>query len=113
MSLATEFLDITGSEIPISKTYSFDGITYTFRFKENKSFNFFTVEIFDATGEIFLYSNKLVYGRPIMDSTLAPFLDKIIPLNIARLQTGKGTALITKDTLGGEIKLYTSIVEVE
>ncbi|MCH7928816.1 MAG: hypothetical protein IID03_12685 [Candidatus Dadabacteria bacterium] len=109
--LDTQFLDITGEEIPIKKTYEFGGRSFVFHFKENTKFGFFTVEISDATGEIFLYSNKLVYNQPIMDSLLGPFTDLIIPLNINQLSTGAGVIEITRETLGNEIKLYTNITE--
>jgi len=109
--LQTEFLDLFGTEIPVKKTYTFGGTSYVFSFKENVKNGFFTVEIFDITEENFLYSNKLVYNQPIIDSLLGPFQDKIIPLNIGELSTGSGVIEITRETLGNEIKLYTSILE--
>ncbi len=107
----TEFLDITGVEIPVKKTYEFGGKLFIFHFKENTKFGFFTVEISDATEENFLYSNKLVYNQPVIDSLLAPFTDLIIPLNITQLSTGSGVIEINRETLGNEIKLYTNITE--
>lgn len=111
MAIETTFLDISGEEIPVSKTYEFGGISYVFQFKENVFNDLFTVEIYDVTGENLLWSNRLVYGQTIMDSPLAPFQDSIIPLNIAVLQGNPGTTDITRQTLGNEIKLYTSVTQ--
>jgi hypothetical protein len=108
--IEAEYLDIVGSEIPVRKIYSFGGESYQFFFKKNEQYDFFTIELYDATGETFLFSNKIVYGQPVIDSLLAPFQDKIIPLNLAVLQTGEGVKEITADTLGNEIKLYTNII---
>ena len=105
----TTFLDISGDQIPVTKTYEFSGTLYNFSFKENVAFNYFTVEIFDISGETFLWSNKLIYGQPLMDSQNAPFQDLIIPLNIDVLQGILGTQTITRESLGNEIKLYTDI----
>ena len=109
--IETTFLDISGNQIPVIKTYEFSGTLYNFSFKENRSFSYFTVEIFDISGENFLWSSKIIYGRPIMDSTNAPFQDLIIPLNIDILQGNPGTFDITRETLGNEIRLYTNIIE--
>lgn len=109
MSIEADFLDINGVEIPIRKTYEFGGVSYIFDFKYNEKYDFYTVEIFDITGEEFLYSNKLVYGQNIIDTKLAPFEDKIIVLNLSVLSTGEGVIDITADTLGNEVKLYTNI----
>ena len=108
--LENEYLDLLGSEIPVQKTYEFSGKTFILFFKEN-SLGFFTVEIYDINTGDFLFSNKIVYGRPIIDSKNGPFTDLILPLNIGVLTTGTGITDITKETLGNEIKLYTNIIQ--
>jgi hypothetical protein len=109
--LETEYLDLLGTEIPVQKTYEFSGQTYIFFFKKN-DLGFFTVEVYDVNTEEFLYSNKLVYGQPIMDSKLAPFEDLITPLNLGVVTTGQGITDINSETLGNDIKLYTNIIVV-
>jgi len=108
--LESEHLDLLGTEIPVKKTYEFSGQTYVFDFKENEA-GFFTLEIYDVNTNEFLYSNKIVYGQPLIDTRLGPFSDLIIPLNLNRFIAGEGITTITRQTLGNEIKLYTSIVE--
>lgn len=106
--ITTEFIDISGAQIPVDKFYEFGGVQYIFKFKENQA-GFFTVEVFDASGINMLYSNKIVYGQPIFDTILAPTQDKILPLNIIVLQGQSGTVEINSTTLGTEIKLFTNI----
>jgi len=105
-----KYLDVSAADFPVDKYYTFSNVTYLFRFKKNDN-GLYTVEIWDVKGQTFLFSNKIVYGRPICDSLLAPFQDKIIPLNIDVLNGLAGTTDINDSTLGNQIKLYTSIVE--
>ena len=111
MALNIEFLDVSGAQIPVKKTYEFEGITYTFRFKKNSIGNFFTIEIYNEIDETFLYSNKLVYGQTITDTLLSPISGDIIPLNIQVLQGNPGTQDINESTLGDSIKIFTNITE--
>lgn len=113
MSVRAQFLDVVASQFPVDKLFSFARGSYLFRFRKNtKAANvFYTVEIFAADGRTFLYSNKIVYEQELLDSILAPFIQKIIPLNLDRLSTGSGVADITDETLGREILLCTSLTE--
>lgn len=111
MAIVSEYLDIVGADVPVQKTYEFGGKTYLFDVKYNDTEAFFTIEIYDINTNTFLFSNKIVYGQPLIDSKLAPFQDTIIPLNLDYLKSGNGTREITKETLGNEIKLYTSIIQ--
>ena len=109
--ITTEFLDISGAQIPVDKFYEFTGTTFVFRLKFNKRGNFFTFEIYDSLNLTFLFSNKIVYGSNLIDSLLAPFQDEIIALNTDILRGLLSTEEITAVTLGDKIKLYTSITE--
>ena len=111
MSIDIQFLDISGSQIPTDKFYEFDGDTFVLRFKFNDA-EFFTVEVYDSLNKTFLYSNKLNYGSNIIDSLLAPFTSKIIPLNPDILRGELSTEEITAETLGDKIKLVTDITEL-
>jgi len=108
----SKYLDIKASEFPTEKYYNFSGKVYLFKFKKN-AIGFYTIEIWDAKNQNFLYSNQITYGVTICDSALAPFMDKIIPLNLAVLNGNSGTIDINDDTLGNKVKLYTDISEVE
>lgn len=114
MSVRAQYLDVSAKQFPLDKFFSFGSGSYLFRFRKNNQAKdtFYTIEIFAADGRTFLYSNKIVYEQPILDSILAPFEQKIIPLNLDRLSSGVGIADITDETLGREILLMTSLTEV-
>jgi len=104
------YLDITGDAVPTNRRYTFEGITYTFRFKWNVRNGFFTVEIYDITDRVFLYSTKIVYGINLTESAYCPIKAKIIPLNIHELAGNITETIITKENFGKTIKLYTNII---
>lgn len=110
MSFTTEYLDLSGAQSPVNKFYDFDGVQYVFKLKFNDIGSFYTIEIFDAASENFLYSNKIVYNQNMLDSVLSPISGKIIPINIDVLQGNAGTVEISETSLGVSIKLYTDIV---
>lgn len=109
--MRAEYLDITADQIPVRKRYVFDGSSYILDFKYNDLYGFFTVEVFDSTGDDFLFSSKLVYGQNIFDSVMSPISSKLIPVNIRYLTGESDVTYITPETFGREIKLYTSIEE--
>jgi hypothetical protein len=104
-------IDVSASQFPIDKQFSFGRQNFIFRFRKNAISNEYSVEIYTIDGQTFLYGNKIVYGQNIIDSIKAPFSNKIIPLNISLLQNDTGTTEINDTTFGDQIKLVTNIVE--
>lgn len=109
--MKAEFLDISASQIPIKKRYTFDGISYVFRFKYNTRHGYYTVEMYDATDRVFVFSAKIVYGMNLTESAFCPIKTKIIPLNLQELAGNSKDTSITPDNFGTRIKLYTRLVE--
>ena len=110
ISQTVTYLDVKASELPVNKYYTFSKKTYLFKFKKNDN-GIYTVEIWDNKDQNCLFTNKITYGMPIIDSLLAPFQDKIIPLNLDVLNGESGTTEINDETFGNQIKLYTGLVE--
>jgi len=103
-------LDISADVIPVDKNYTFSSGSYLCRFRKNDS-GIFTVEFYTADGTTFLFSNKLTYGQNVIDSILAPFTDKIIPLSINVLQGVVAPKEIDENTFGNDVVLATAINE--
>jgi hypothetical protein len=109
MALVIKSLDVFGAQIPVDKYYTFGNKSFLLRFR--KSINgIFSVEVFDSNGEKFLFSNKLTYGQQFIDSLLAPFQDKVIPLSINLIRGEPGIDVVNEE-LGEEVKLMTDIIE--
>jgi len=104
------YLNVQASDFPANKYFSISGTMYLFKFKKNDS-GIYTVEIWDQKGQNFLFSNKIIYGMPFVDSINGPFQNKIIPLNIDELNGESLLVDINDSTLGNQIKLYTGIIE--
>lgn len=103
-------LDISSDVIPVDKIYTFSNGSYLCRFRKNDS-GIFTVEFYTSDGQNFLFANKLTYGQNVIDSILAPFSDKIIPLSINVLQGVSAPKEIDGNTLGQDVVLATAINE--
>lgn len=103
-------LDISADVIPVDKIYTFSSGSFLCRFRKNNS-GIFTVEFYNANGTVFLFANKLTYGQNVIDSILAPFTDKIIPLSINVLQGVSAPKEINDNTLGADVVLATAINE--
>lgn len=103
-------LDIAAADMSVDKVYSFSNGSYLCRFRENSS-GIFTVEFYTANGKTFLFSNKLTYGQNVIDSILAPFTDKVIPLSINVIQGVQAPKEVSELTLGNDVQLVTAINE--
>lgn len=111
MALTAEYLDIFANDLPVEKFYTFGGVTYVFRIKKNSYSNIYTVEVYDSNNQTFLFSNKFTYEINLNDTVLSPIPDKIIPLNLKILTGSPGSAIITDNNLGEDIKIYTDLQE--
>lgn len=113
MSVKAQYLDVGAPQFPIDKFYQFGNGSYLFRFRKNgiAATVFYTIEVFKPNGRDFLFSNKLVYGINFIDSLLAPFTDKIIPLNVDFLASGVGPTDLNDETLGDQILICTKLTE--
>jgi hypothetical protein len=113
MAVKVQFLDVGARQFPVDKYFTFGNGSYLFRFRKNVQAEvpFYTVEIFSANGKKLLFANQLVYGQNAIDSLLAPFRDKIIPLNIDYEATGVGADYLNDETLGKDVLLVTGITE--
>lgn len=113
MSLKVQFLDVSAKIIPADKFYTFSTGGFLCRFRKNNFADvpFYTMEVFAANGRTFVFANKLVYGQEFVDSLLAPFRDKLIPLNIDYEATGLGPTELTDETFGTDIRIVSGIIE--
>ncbi len=106
--MTVTYLDIAASEFPSDRLFTFNSVSYLFRFRKNK-FAAYSAEIYTADGKTFLYAMKLVYGQNILDTIVAPFSNPVVPLNPALITSDIGTTEVNDETLGVKIKLVTGI----
>ncbi|MBK8397426.1 MAG: hypothetical protein IPL26_19605 [Leptospiraceae bacterium] len=100
-------LEISFSELPVSKIFNLDGKDFELRFTYNSKFDFISVEIYIDTE--FLHSTKLMYGSDIFTNTnlssipLIPYSsenlskEKIDPIAVNKETFGKSVFLMFED----------------
>lgn len=102
MALRDKF-DIELDTLPVQFETSFGEEAFQVQINYNELGDFFTIDIWDATGNPIVYGEKLVYGRRIWRSyanTELPAVD-LVPLD----ESGQ-TTVCNKETFGQTVFLY-------
>ena len=95
------------ADLPVSKIFEVDNTEYTYEIDYNETYDFYTLKITDANGDL-VYSTKLLYGSNALHAIneAAGISSKIVPYDL----TGLNTRIETSN-FGDPVKLY--VVEAE
>ncbi|WP_419882795.1 phage baseplate plug family protein [Peribacillus sp. B-H-3] len=104
------YVPIDKEEIPQRFQMDLAEETFTFEFNYNESADFFTVDLYDAAGNILVYGEKLVLGIPLWADIVNPHLPgpSLVPLD----ESGKEDR-ITYENFGVSVFLYIDDVSSE
>lgn len=98
------YLPISGSEVPIRKTYTLEGIDYEFLFLYNEVGDFVTATI-SIDGTI-VHATKLVYGIDIFKLSASRPKFAVVPMSMQDIsKAGYSNILVNKSTLGSDVYL--------
>ena len=94
-----DYIEIDASRVPYSFSVKLDDRTFTFHIRYNEQGGFFTADLaVAATGEPLVYGDIIRYGRPLFNSVE----DERFPTRLS----GDGTAEVTMENFGKDVKLY-------
>lgn len=103
-----EFLPVTADEVPIEKDFTIGDSTYSWLFKYNETFDFYSLEIIDED-DVIVYTTKLTYGSDIVNAVVEGLRISriVVPFNI--LELTQDIALqnqrVSKESLGRTVFL--------
>ena len=100
-----DYIEIDASRVPYSFSVKLDDRTFTFHIRYNEQGGFFTADLaVAATGEPLVYGDIIRYGRPLSTSVEDERFPT--PVIIPTCLSGDGTAEVTMENYGKDVKLY-------
>lgn len=87
--MAKEYIDLDVKEVPVQFEIDFEQDTYTMGINYNESYDFYTVDLWDAEGYVIVLGEKMVLGRPLFESIVDERLPapSIVPLDESNVAT--------------------------
>lgn len=89
-----DYIDVDVEEIPVEFDIDFEQDTFTMSLNYNETYDFYTVDLYDAEGEVIVLGEKLVLNIPLFESLIDERLPAptIVPFD----ESGEATR-ISKD----------------
>ena len=98
------YIDVDVTKIPYTFTIKLGDKTYSFSFKYNAEYGFFTTDLYDSNGTVLAFGEVIRYGRPlfnVMEDERFP-----IPVIIPYCLNNDEISEVTIDNFGKEVLLY-------
>jgi hypothetical protein len=104
-----EYIEIEKELIPYQFNIQLEGVTFTLGVNYNSEFDYFTLDLYQ-NGEVILYGEKVVYGKPLFTNFLHLNIpgELIVPLDLTEQETR-----VTYENLGEKVFLYVLEGEVD
>jgi hypothetical protein len=81
-----EFLPVSSEEIPIEIDFTIGSSTYSYLFRYNETYDFYTVEIRNENDEL-IYTTKLTYASDLINAVVEGLTISqiVVPINLLEL----------------------------
>jgi len=96
-----DYMPFVAAEVPSSKQFVIDGQQYTYRIEYNETFDFYSMIVSDAAGEV-LYTTRIVYDLDLLHAIVTLGIERLIK---AFDFTSENTA-VDSSNFGDPVKVY-------
>lgn len=104
LGVEVDYIDVDAVRVPYSFSVKLIDKTFAFTVKYNEEYGFYTVDLFDANGNVLAFGEVIRYGRPlfnVIEDERFP-----IPVIIPSCVTDSSISEVTKANFGRDVKLY-------
>lgn len=98
-----DYIDIDKNEIPVTFDIDFESQTFTMAINYNRTFDYFTVDLWDADGNVIVLGEKLMLNIPLFDDLVD---DRLPGLTIVPMDESGQEKRITWDNFYVTVFLY-------
>jgi hypothetical protein len=99
-----EYIEIDAARVPYSFSVKLIDRTFAFTVKYNEESGFYTIDLFDANGNVLAFGEVVRYGRPLFNVVEDERFP--IPVIIPSCVTDSNISEVTKENFGRDVKLY-------
>ena len=99
-----QYIAIDVSRVPYTFSVKLADRTFSFTVKYNDAGKFFTIDLYDVNGNVLVFGEIVRYGRPLFNSVEDERFPT--PVIIPTCLSGDGTAEVTMENFGKDVKLY-------